>query len=314
MSRRLIISTLAAIMLLHAVAFPQTATPDSSVAPQGERESLVFARHLGAGSEGATDTRADTLQPDRGFWSRHNIARLGAFAMVGGTLVYGAGVWWVHDSRPFHFWNEGWWVDANGVDKIGHMYTSYFMFRALHEMFLWGGHEPDASYWWATGVAAFHGLAIEIGDGFSDYGFDYRDVTSNYTGLAYGMLQANVPFFQNFEIKWSLYYPMNHRSFKVNDLYDYHIYWMSVRVHELLPRSLKPFRPGFLQVAFGLGTKENRTRRTYVISLDYNLEKIPIEGKDINLIKKLLNLFHLPAPGVKFSPGHAPEFQLLLLN
>jgi hypothetical protein len=288
MSRRLIFSTLAAIILLRTVAFPQTVPADS--------------------------TRPDSLQGKHEFWSRWNIARLGAVVLVGGTLAYSAGVWWVHDARPFHFWNEPWWGDANGVDKIGHMYTSYFMFRALHETFLWGGHDPDASFWWATGIAAFHGLAIEIGDGFSDYGFDYRDVTSNYTGLAYAILQAKVPFFQNFEIKWSLYYPMDHHSFKVNDLYDYHIYWMSARVHELLPGSLKPFWPGFLQIAFGLGAKDHTMRRTYVLSLDYNLEKIPVEGQDINLIKKLLNMFHLPAPGVKFSKGHAPEFQLLLLN
>jgi hypothetical protein len=288
MSRRLLLTLLAASLLLHTAAFPQTTPSDS--------------------------TRTDSLQVDHSFFSRWNIARLGAFTLVAGTLVYGAGVWWVHDSRPFHFWNEPWWGDANGVDKIGHMYTSYFMFHALHEMLLWGGHDPDASFWWASGVAAFHGLAIEIGDGFSDYGFDYRDVTSNYTGLLYGMLQAKVPFFRNFEIKWSLYYPMTHHSFKVNDLYDYHIYWMSFRVHELLPSAAKPYWPSFLQIAFGLGTKEHTMRRTYNISLDYNLEKIPIEGKDINLIKKLLNMFHLPAPGITLSKGHAPEYRLLLLN
>ncbi len=288
MSRRLILTLLTTIVLLRSTAFPQTSPADS--------------------------ISTDSSYVDHSFWSRWNMARLGAVALVGGTLVYGAGVWWVHDTRPFHFWNEGWWSDANGVDKIGHMYTSYFMFRALHEMFLWGGHEPEAAFWWATGVAAFHGLAIEIGDGFSDYGFDYRDVSANYTGLLYAMLQSKVPFFENFQIKWSLYYPMSHHSFKVNDLYDYHIYWMSFRVEELLPRPLKPYWPGFFQIAFGLGTKENRSLRTYNIALDYNLELLPFEGQDLNLFKKLLNMIHLPAPGVRFSKGHPPEWQLLLLN
>jgi hypothetical protein len=130
----------------------------------------------------------------------------------------------------------------------------------------------------------------------------------------YGILQSRVPFFENFQIKWSLYYPMTHHSFKVNDLYDYHIYWMSFRVKELLPTSLKPYWPGFFQIAFGLGTKENRQLRTYNLSLDYNLEKIPIEGRDVNLLKQILNMFHLPAPGVRFAKGRAPEWQLLLLN
>ena len=109
MSTRLILATLAMTLLLHAVALPQTSPIDS--------------------------TRTDTARVDHSFWSRWNIARLGAFTLVAGTLVYGAGVWWVHDTRPFHFWNEGWMSDANGVDKIGHMYTSYFMFRAMHDMF-----------------------------------------------------------------------------------------------------------------------------------------------------------------------------------
>jgi hypothetical protein len=77
---------------------------------------------------------------------------------------------------------------------------------------------------------------------------------------------------------------------------------------------MKPYWPNWLQIAFGLGTKDRSTRRTYVLSFDYNLEKIPIEGRDINLLKKLLNMFHLPAPGVKFSKGHPPEWQLLLCN
>ncbi len=111
------------------------------------------------------------------------------------------------------------------------------------------------------------------------------------------MLQAKVPFFENFQIKWSLYYPMTHHSFKVNDLYDYHIYWMSFRVEELLPRSWNPYWPGFFQIAFGLGTKDHMTRRTYNIALDYNLELLPFEGRDLNLFKKLLNMIHLPDPG-----------------
>jgi len=283
------------IILLAAILFVRTA---------------VFSQEINSDS-----LRTDTARVvDHSFFSRWNIARLGAATLVAGTLIYGAGVWWVHDYRPFHFWNVGWWEDDNGVDKLGHMFTSYFMYHAMYEMFLWGGHDTTASFWWASGVAAFHGLAIEIGDGYSDYGFDYRDVTSCWTGLAYGMLQTKVPFFRNFDLKWSLYYPLEKHSFKVNDLYDYHIYWMSFRVEELLPQTWKPYWPGFFQIAFGLGTKESTQRRTYNIALDYNLEKLPLEGQDINLFKKIINLIHLPAPGVRLSKGHAPEWQVMLTN
>jgi hypothetical protein len=250
---------------------------------------------------------------DHAFWSRYNIASMGSIGIAGGTMVYSAGVWWVNDYRPFHLYNAP-WFDALGVDKIGHLYTSYAIYTSLHEVLLWGGHDPDAAFWWAAGVAAFHGLMVEVGDGFSEYGFDFRDVTFNYIGLTYGILQTKVPFLKNFDIKWSLYYPMRHHSFKINDLYVYHIYWMSANVKNLLPEPVKRYWPAFLQIAFGLGAEDNLTTRTYNLSFDYNLEALPLDGRDLNLFKRLLNLFHLPAPGVKFAPGHAPEFRLFLLH
>jgi hypothetical protein len=238
---------------------------------------------------------------------------MASIVIAGGTMAYSAGVWWVNDYSRFHFWNAP-WFDGLGVDKIGHMYTSYALYTSLHELLLWGGHDPNEAFWWSAGVTAFHGLMVEVGDGFSQYGFDYRDVAFNYLGLAYAIVQTKVPFLRNFNMKWSLYYPMKHHSFKINDLYLYHIYWMSFNVENLLPSEAKPYWPAFLQIAFGVGAEDNFATRTYNLSLDYDLEKIPVDGKDVNLIKRLLNLFHFPAPGVKFAPGHPPEFYLLLLH
>ena len=265
--------------------------------------------------ESAADTTAgaDPAGAGHPFWSRYTTATLGAVAIAGGTLAYSAGVWWVNDYRPFHYYQAP-WVEGLGVDKIGHLYTSYAMFRSLHDVLLWGDHGREPAFWWAAGVSAFHGLAVEIGDGFSEYGFDYHDLAFNYMGLAYAIAQARIPVLENFDLKWSLYYPLNRHAFKVNGLYDYHIYWVSARVENLLPAAARPYWPDFLQIAFGLGADDNVTRRTYCLSFDFDLEKVPLEGREADLFKKLLNLIHLPAPGVKFSKGHPPEFQLLLLN
>jgi hypothetical protein len=137
---------------------------------------------------------------------------------------------------------------------------------------------------------------------------------SNWTGVGLSVLQQKVPFFSNIEMKWSLYYPLNRHAFIVNDLYDYHIYWLSFKVNNFLPKSVEPYWPDWLQLAVGYSGADNVTRREFILGFDYNLEMIPLEGTDINLVKKMLNMFHLPAPGVKFSRGHSPEFQLLLLN
>ncbi len=261
----------------------------------------------------------DTPAPadSHAFWSKYNVARMGAIGIAGGTMIYSAGVWWVNDYRPFHFLTAP-WFGGLGVDKIGHMFTAYALYTSLHETLLWGGHDSDDAFWWAAGVAAFHGAMVEVGDGFSEYGFDFRDVTFNFIGLSYGILQTKIPFFKNFDLKWSLYYPMKHHSFKINDLYQYHIYWMSINVKNLLPATAKPYWPAVLQIAFGLGGEdkvgEQVTTRTYNLSFDYNIEALPIEGSEAGLFKRLLNLFHYPAPGVQFAPGHPPVYKLFLLH
>ncbi|MFH1194218.1 MAG: DUF2279 domain-containing protein [bacterium] len=258
----------------------------------------------------------DSTEISHSFWSKYNMSKYAAGGMALGTLGYAYGVWWKNDFRSFRFFQEGQGVfDAHlAIDKIGHFYTSYFMFHSIDEILKWGGHDKDEALWWAAGVSAFHAFAIEVGDGLSEYGFDPEDLIWNWSGVGYSMLQEKVPFFKNFQFKWSLYYPLSKHAFKVNDLYDYHIYFISAKVNNLLPEQMEKYWPDFLQIALGYSGRNNVTEREFILSFDYDLELIPIEGDFAALLKSIFNMFHLPAPGVKFSPGHKPEFQLLLLN
>lgn len=275
---------------------------------------LVFSLQLPvAAQESLAVQKKDTAYS---FWSRHNLAKVSVIGLGSGMLLYGYAVWWKHNYRSFRWYKEGRGIfDAHlGIDKVGHAYTSYFLFHTMNDIFKWGDYPKDEAFWWSAGIAAFHALAIETGDGLSDWGFDPKDLASNWTGVAYGMLQEKVPFFKNFQFKWSLYYPLNRHAFKVNDLYDYHIYLMSAKVHNLLPDSWKPYWPKFLQLGVGYSGANNVTRREYILTFDYDLELIPTHNKDLTLLKSIINMFHLPAPGVKFSAGHKPVFSLLLLN
>ena len=76
----------------------------------------------------------------------------------------------------------------------------------------------------------------------------------------------------------------------------------------------KKYWPDFLQLAVGYSGRNNVTQREFILSLDYDLELIPIESDFADMLKSILNMIHLPAPGVKFSPSNKPEFHLLLLN
>jgi hypothetical protein len=282
------------------------------------RNTLIILLLIGFSSKihAQTQEAADSTALTHDFWSRYNVSGMITGGLVGGIFVYGWGVWWKNDYRSFRFWNDPQsYLNAHlAVDKAGHMFTGYFIFHSTNDILTWGGHDKDKAFWWATGLGTFHAFMVEIGDGFSEYGFDYQDMLSNWAGVGLGVLQQKVPFFSNVDMKWSLYYPMNKHAFIVNDLYDYHLYWLSFKVNNLLPKSIEPYWPDWLQVAVGYGAADKVTRREYVLSFDYDLEQIPLDGTDITLVKKLLNLIHLPAPGVKFSPNHHPEFRLLLLN
>ncbi len=56
-------------------------------------------------------------------------------------------------------------------------------------------------------------------------------------GLGYGMLQTEVPFLQNFNLKWS-YVPADGYRLppRFTDHYDAHTYWLTINVHNLLPK------------------------------------------------------------------------------
>ncbi len=252
---------------------------------------------------------------DSSFWSRRNISKMSTALLAGGSFAYGWSIWWTKGFRPFKLKHEDCYSNNICIDKIGHMYTSYFMFHSINYMLEWGGYTEDEALWWAAGVAAFHALAIEIGDGLSYWGADPEDLAFNWTGVGYSILQKKVPFFRNFEMKWSLYYPLYRHQFVIHQLQDYHVYWLSARVDNLLPESWRDYWPDFLQVALGFSGWGNGYRREYIVGFDYNLEKlIPFEGQDINLLKRILNMFHLPAPGVKFAIGRKPEYYLIIMN
>jgi hypothetical protein len=179
---------------------------------------------------------------------------------------------------------------------------------------LWGGFDPATAFWWGAGITEFLALGLEIGDGFSTYGFSYEDITANTVGLAYGMLQTQVPFLQNFSLKWS-YIPTGQRDgLNFTQHYDSHTYWLSCNVHALLPPDWKAFWPKFIQLAVGYSTDRNQTKREGVIGLDFNLEVFPAPNPDILLLQKTFNMFHIPAPAVKFTEDREPRYYLFHLN
>lgn len=258
------------------------------------------------------------------FINRRNLITYGLVAHTLFTTYVEYQWWWKGDYHPFQYRVEGFLNDYSlGVDKIGHFYTSYFYFTALNNLMRWGGYDESTNLWVSSLIPALYALSIEIGDGYSTYQFAPDDLAANLLGVGYGMLQVKYPFFNNFKVKWSYFPGATYRnSFKhpFSDDYDDHIYWLSMNVHNLLPESIGKYWPRFFNVAFGYGG-QNITKgsagpqlRKFAIALDYNLTTIPLEGETWDVVKNIVDLFHFPAPGVRFVEGEPAEFIPVLLH
>jgi hypothetical protein len=256
------------------------------------------------------------LKPE--FTGRKIAATVGIGGMLATSLIWSYDAWWRDAGREFNFKSEHWLNSITlGIDKVGHFYTSYFYFTLFRNTMLWGGYERSTAEWWAAGATAFFALAVEVGDGVSPkYGFDYQDIVFNFGGIGYGWLQTRIPFLKNFNFKW-LYLPSEGYRFpmRFTDKYDAHTYWLTCDIDKLLPESIEPYWPDFLQIGIGYGVDDNVTKREFSIGFDINLERIfHTENEDWLLVEKTVNKFHIPAPAIKFTTHKEPRYYLFQRN
>ncbi|MEK7250358.1 MAG: DUF2279 domain-containing protein [Bacteroidota bacterium] len=262
----------------------------------------------------------DSLTVTDGFRSNPEMTgrKIAATSAIGGllalSLYWSYDSWWRHATPQFHFKTENWLNgSARGIDKVGHFYTSYFYFHLFRNIMLWGEYESSTADWWALGGATFFAVAVELGDGFTpQYGFDYQDLTFNLSGIAYGFLQTRIPFLKNFNFKWS-YVPSDGYRFPIRlvEHYDDHTYWLTCDINNLLPSSIEPYWPDFLQIAVGMGVDDRWTKREFVIGFDLNLESLfRTVNEDLLLLEKTVNKFHIPAPAIKFTERKEPRYYL----
>lgn len=277
---------------------------------------LIVCTSLASAQDSLHVTDGFTVNPD--FSGRKIVATSAIGGLLGLSLYWCYDSWWRNAGGGFHFVNEGWLNGyARGIDKIGHFYTSYFYFHLFRNIMLWGGYENESATWWALGSSAFFALAVELGDGLTPtYGFDYQDLTFNFSGVAYAYLQTKIPFLKNFNFKWS-YVPNDGYRFPVRlvEHYDDHTYWLTCDVNNLLPATIEPYWPDWLQLAVGMGVDDGWTKREFVFGFDLNLESIfRTKNEDLLLLEKTVNMFHIPAPAVKFTERKSPRYYLFHKN
>jgi len=230
--------------------------------------------------------------------------------------------WWKEEKHSFHFYNpenEGWkWFGHPtelGIDKISHFYGSYFFYHFQKNILIWGGHTKETAMLVSSLYTLGNAILVEIGDGYSPYGASYEDLLFNMAGLGYGILQDKFPFLYNFNFKFS-FYPTGGYSFppQFTNHYEGQIFWLTINVANIFKTSVGKFLPNWIQPAVGYSISVDY-RREFTIGLDFSLT--PLFNTSVPAAKftdRTLNLFHLPAPGVKFTEGKKPEYKLFLLN
>jgi Predicted periplasmic lipoprotein (DUF2279) len=140
----------------------------------------------------ATAARAEVPVPPPPRLFDHKTALLTAGVFVGAPVV-GYFTWWRSSSRSsFEVANERWFqrdTYAGGADKASHIVAGYLSTLALQGIYRSLDKTPAQARALALGVTFLTGVLIEIGDGFSQYGFSWEDITANAIGatLATGL-------------------------------------------------------------------------------------------------------------------------------
>jgi hypothetical protein len=135
-------------------------------------------------------TEVPVPPPPRLFDRRTALVTAGV--LVGAPIV-GYLAWWRSSNRSsFAPSNERWFqrdTYGGGADKASHIVAGYFSTLAFQGIFRSLDKTPAQARGLALGITVLTGALIEIGDGFSQYGFSWEDIAANAIGatLATGL-------------------------------------------------------------------------------------------------------------------------------
>ncbi|RAJ81808.1 putative lipoprotein DUF2279 [Chitinophaga dinghuensis] len=270
-----------------------------------------------------------TTIPDTTIPRRVAILSGATAAMYGTSLIALNAAWYKDYPRSnFHFFND--MNEWNQMDKMGHIFSAYFIGKYSREMWRWSGLPRKKQIW----IGGLSGLAyqsvIEVLDGYSsEWGFSWGDMGANAIGSAMLISQELAWNEQRIQIKFSAHpgrYDDPVLKDKTNQLFgtrflerilkDYNAqtYWLSVNLRSFAPNSNLP---RWLNISVGYGadnmfggtvnwwdddngkrydyTHMGRIRQFY-LSPDVDFTRIRTKRKGVKVMFQLLNMLKFPAP------------------
>jgi hypothetical protein len=133
---------------------------------------------------------------------------------AGGITAWGV-INWDYFSRSPRATSEHWFGHNSaegGVDKLGHLWSSYAISHGFAALYRHIGYpDPEANRYGALSALGVTGL-MEVGDAFSaDYGFSTEDMVANLAGAAVGWLMLEYPSWRNrVDLRWEYRPDLNH--------------------------------------------------------------------------------------------------------
>jgi hypothetical protein len=268
-------------------------------------------------------TPSDTLNIQR-----RNTVVITEAALAGTSLVALDQLWYADfDRSSFQTVND--FGDWYGMDKFGHIFSSYQIGRYGYELLEWSGvKEKDRLLYGAT-LGFTYLLAIEIMDGYSsEWGFSWGDIGANALGTALFVGQQLLWNEQRISMKFSFqssgFSDLNPNllgeNFSESILKDYNgqTYWLSFNMKSFFKDS---FFPKWFNVALGYGAEGmlngsfqdpdlpvQSPYRQFYFSLDLDLTKIKTSSGFLKTLFSIFNAIKIPSPTLEFTDNGTLKF------
>jgi hypothetical protein len=255
----------------------------------------------------------------------------------GATMVGLAELWYKDQPKSnFHFFNDN--KDWLQMDKFGHVYSAYFLQSRIDAIYQWTGVKRSTALLLSGMYSFVFQGTFEVMDGYSaTYGFSYGDVVANTLGIALYTSQELIAKEQVIRAKFS-FYPSSYAQYRPNVLgstfseqllkdYNAQTYWFSLPLTKITPEKWNV--PNWLCVSFGYSISEklksnqveytiqNPTEtlhfsayRRYLLSLDIDLSKLPVQKKWLKVVLSNFNMLKIPFPTVEVSKNGARGYWL----
>jgi len=225
--------------------------------------------------------------------------------------------WWEEPRTRFHlyrgwrrtrgYWDFGWHDTLYGhIDKLGHFYSAKLLSQQLYRISRWIGFDERTSKFIGPIMSSLLMLEIEIYDGFfKEWGFSLADFTANELGAFSPLIAEQVPFFADFQLKFS-YHPSGFAGQGAGFIKDYPgmTYWLSYRLHSILPGKIKKYYPAWLNIALGYSvSRPARGKVELYLAPDIDWSRVPLGSSATAVfLKRTLNYFHFPGFSLKLTP------------